>query len=363
MRFWQNKVSFVSLIAVLAFTFIPVVGAGIAADTAVAAPADTGVQQADGTIFSISAISGRIGDTNFDSLTQLNDILAEPVLGGTAVEIRCTLQLQTGTPKYEQFLMLSSDLEDVSFDADPPEVKPGESGIWHSQGEKTALWVPPQHQIREITVIANGTIPEPLVTEETTIDNKTVTRMLMKEMPDQAVLSIKVMESTSGVDYADKPQSFVETSFVRSYALVVKCTATNAIIKDAREKIADMENALALLEDPQGEKQERLNKMPATISQALMVVIQQERQRAESAKALFEAGEPAKASEMAVGVTEDAVSTGELIEAISAKGRSKSGYVLAGIIGVVVGIGLGIAGERLTFGRQRKEVTKDGEEF
>ena len=243
MKSLRGRSGRVTLAAVLAVT-VGFLGVCVAVKGDITECTEMGAElQVDSTIFRMSAISGEIGESTFSDLSSLSEIAPDSVVGGSEVRVSCTHQLQSETPMYEQFLRLSSDLDDVSFDADPPQVKPDEAGIWQDDAAQTDLWLPPEHNIHELTVTVEGKIPEPVETYEETVDGEPVTMRLEKETPIE-VFYIRVMESTSGLDYADKPQTFVNEPFVRSLVLVLDCCATNAAIEDAKAQITGLHAAL-----------------------------------------------------------------------------------------------------------------------
>jgi len=99
--------------------------------------------------------------------------------------------------------------------------------------------------------------------------------------------------------------------------------------------------------------QQKIRKMRGEVMESLNALVEKQRNLAQSAKALSEKGYPAEASEIAIGVKENALRTSQLIETLPVK--QEEGilwYVIIGVIALIVGIAGGILLGYSTFSRR-----------
>lgn len=322
------------------------------ASVSVEADERTSSVETDEKIFRITDFSGKIGEESFDSVAEFERLINEPIIAGTQIEINCSIELVSPPPRFVHFLRLYSGLPESRWDATPARLK--EVQVWSDHGPETHLWVPPTHDVLEMTVSFSGRIPHPVVEDVTRTDEgAAVRRTLVREILAE-ILLIEVRKTLAEFPYTTDPKAWVRSSVPDSSVVRATGTATSEMIKDARVAIEEMKKALALLEDPEGEVQQKIRKMPGEVRESLNALVEMQRGLVQSAKALFEKGYPAKASEMALGVKEYALKTSELIDTLPVEEQEEPilWYVIIGVIALIVGLAGGMLLGYSTFGRR-----------
>ena len=245
------------------------------------------VETAEGT-FWVKAVAGTIGGARFDSATELATLLAAPIVAGTPVEISVTLELRQPTPPYGSFLRLRSGLTDVAWDAAPSRLKG--VVVWSYDGEETYLWVPPSHDVSEMTISLSGDMFHPvMLTTFRTSEGGTVERALIKEVAAE-ILLVEMRTSRATFQYTADPWAWVKDSVLENRTLRVEGVATNNIIEQANTEIQGMQQLLAVLEGTQ--VQNRLTEMPDEVGTMLRALITDVRGLVDSGASLLEAGYP-----------------------------------------------------------------------
>ncbi|MCL0065722.1 hypothetical protein M1N79_02385 [Dehalococcoidia bacterium] len=271
------------------------------ASVSVEADERTSSVETDEKIFTITDFSGRIGEESFDSVAEFERLINEPIIAGTQIEINCSIELVSPPPRFVHFLRLYSGLPESRWDATPARLK--DVQVWADHGPETHLWVPPTHDVLEMTVSFSGRIPHPVVEDVTRTDEgAAVRRTLVREILAE-ILLIEVRKTLAEFPYTTDPEAWVRSSVLDSSVVRATGIATSEMIKDARAGIEEMEKALALLEDPEGEVQERLAMMPHNAGDLFGALIIRQRNLANSLHRLLEGGYPDIVLEKAPGIT------------------------------------------------------------
>lgn len=275
-----------------------------------------GSVQVDQRIFRITDFRGRIGEKSFESVAEFERLLDQPVIAGTQVEIHSSLELVSPPPIDVHFLRLYSGLPGSSWDAYPADLM--EVAVWSDYGEETYLWVPPSHDVLEMTVSFSGRIPHPIVEQIIRTDEgAAVRRTLIKKIPAE-ILLIEVRRSIAEFPYAVDPETWVNSSISDFKVLESTEIATSRMIKDAREKIDEIEKALVLLEDP--DIQERLAGMPENVGDLFGALVVRQREVVTALEKLIEEGYPdivlekAEVIAEAIHGTKDVIANIETVE-------------------------------------------------
>lgn len=304
--------------------------------------------QMDKSIFEVTDLKGKIILPNgtemlFEHVSDFETKLKEPILAGSKMEIESKLQLR-GETKEKYFIELSSELSDISWEAEPNRIK--SDILWSDYSGTTYLWMPPSHDIIQMTITLKGTIPQSVREEFSDIADMTIKRALIKEVSVR-ILNINVKESTSEFKYEQNPQIFVTRSIIRSNIFEAKGISTNNKIIETKKNIEEMNQALSNLGESiatfEGEDE---------IKKALIAQYESEKKNAEIIEELFSEGYPDIASEVAKGIKEDVEKTDRLVGLLPGKEEEEGSGILwiAGIIGLVIGIVLGLFLGYLSYG-------------
>lgn len=308
--------------------------------------------QMDKSVFEVTDLKGKIILPNgtemlFGDVSDFDSMLKEPILAGSKIEIESELQLR-GETKEKYFIELSSELSDISWEAEPNRIK--SDILWSDYSGTTYLWMPPSHDIIQMTITLKGTIPQPVREEFSHTAGMSIKRALIKEVPLQ-ILNIKVKESTSEFKYEQNPQIFVTRSIVGSNIFEANGISTNDEIIETKKNIEEMNQALSNLGESiatfEGEDE---------IEKALIAQYESEQKDAKIIEGLFSEGYPDIASEMAKGIKEDVEKTDRLVSLLPAKEeKEESGTLwIVGIIGLIIGIFSGLFLGYLSYGYRSK---------
>lgn len=260
--------------------------------------------QTDESVFKVTSFSGAITspdgkETSFTSISDFEKCLENPITAESNVDIDTEIQLK-GRVIDTYFLELSSDLTDISWDAEPNSAKP--DTLWTDYSGMTYLWMTPSHSIGQIGVSIVGKIPQP--TEEKILEPYG-SRTLIKEK-EISILNIKVKNSISTFTYAQHPQMFVSRADPVSVVFSGDATATNEKIIETGKKIIEMNQALSDI----NESITRLSGEDET-TKSLIAQYEAEKIMAETAERLFLEGYPDIACEMAECITDEIRRTNE----------------------------------------------------
>jgi len=308
--------------------------------------------QMDKSVFEATDLKGKIILPNgtempFEHISDFENMLKEPILAGSKIEVESELQLR-GETKEKYFIELSSELSDISWEAEPNRIK--SDILWSDYSGTTYLWMPPSHDIIQLTITLKGTIPQPVREEFSDVAGMTLKRALIKEVPLQ-ILNFKVKESTSEFKYEQNPQIFVTRSIVGSNSLEANGISTNDKIIETKKNIEEMNQALSNLDESiatfKGEDE---------IEKALIAQYESEKKDAKIIEELFSEGYPDIASEMAKGIKANIGETNRLVALLPAKEEKEGSGILwiVGIIGLVIGIFLGLFLGYLSYGYRSK---------
>jgi hypothetical protein len=303
--------------------------------------------QTDESVFKVTSFSGAITSPDgkempFTSVSDFDKLLGTPIIAGSQVDLQVGIQLR-GSVKNTHFVELSSELQDISWDATPNNAKP--DTLWSDFSGTTYLWMPPSHGISQMTISLEGVIPQPVTEESFDVAGATVKRTLIKDIPVQ-ILNVKVKDSTSTFTYAEDPQKFVGRVTITSNVFVATSMSTNSKIIETKEKINEMNRALSDLRNSIGGLSDD------ETTKSLIAQYEAEKKIAETVEILFIEGYPDIASKIADDVKEDILKTKTLVDTFPVPDKEDGGvpwwYVIIGaVIGVIGGIVIGY----LSFGK------------